>query len=67
LNVISWWASRYEEPIFLVTNLHNAYQDCRYYRRRYRIETFFSDQKSRGVVSLLRAVSISKGEKSAVL
>lgn len=48
LNVIAWWASRYEEPIFLVTNLPNAYQACRYYRRRFRIETFFSDQKSRG-------------------
>lgn len=48
LNVIGWWASQYEEPIFLVTNMPNAYQACRYYRRRYRIETFFSDQKSRG-------------------
>lgn len=48
LNVIGWWASRYQEPIFLVTNLPNAYQACRYYRRRFRIETFFSDQKSRG-------------------
>ena len=48
LNVIGWWASQYEEPIFLATNIHNAYQACRYYRRRYRIETFFSDQKSRG-------------------
>jgi hypothetical protein len=48
LTVISWWGSRYEEPIFLVTNLPNAYQACRYYRRRFRIETFFSDQKSRG-------------------
>jgi len=48
LNVISWWASRYEEPIFLVTNIDNPYDVCRYYRRRFRIETFFSDQKSRG-------------------
>ncbi|MFC1997854.1 IS4 family transposase [Chloroflexota bacterium] len=48
LNLVGWWGSRYEEPIFLVTNLSNAYQACRYYRRRYRIETFFSDQKSRG-------------------
>jgi len=48
LNVIGWWASQYEEPIFLVTNIQNAYQACRYYRRRYSIETFFSDQKSRG-------------------
>jgi len=47
LNAIGWWASRYEEPIFLVTNLDNPYLACRYYRRRFRIETFFSDQKSR--------------------
>lgn len=48
LNVVGWWASRYEEPIFMVTNLDNPYQACRYYRRRFRIEAFFSDQKSRG-------------------
>lgn len=48
LHVISWWGSRYEEPIFLVTNIDNPYEACRYYRRRFRIETFFSDQKSRG-------------------
>jgi hypothetical protein len=48
LNIVGWWASRYEEPIFMVTNLNNPYQACRYYRRRFRIETFFSDQKSRG-------------------
>ena len=48
LNVIGWWGSEYEEPIFLITNLENAYEACRYYRRRFRIETFFSDQKSRG-------------------
>lgn len=48
LNLVGWWGSRYEEPIYLVTNLSNAYQACRYYRCRYRIETFFSDQKSRG-------------------
>ena len=48
LNLIAWWGSRYESPIFLVTNLSNPYQACRYYRRRYQIETFFSDQKSRG-------------------
>jgi len=48
LHAIGWWASRYEEPIFLVTNMDNPYQACRYYRRRFRIETFFSDQKSKG-------------------
>ena len=48
LNAISWWGSDYKEPIFLITNLDDAYQACRTYRRRFRIETFFSDQKSRG-------------------
>jgi len=48
LNLIGWWGSRYKEPIFLVTNLANVYQACRFYRRRFQIETFFSDQKSRG-------------------
>lgn len=48
LNLVGWWASRYDEPIYLLTNLPNAYQACRYYRRRFQIETFFSDQKSRG-------------------
>jgi hypothetical protein len=48
LNLVGWWGSRHEEPIYLVTNLPNAYQACRHYRRRFQIETFFSDQKSRG-------------------
>lgn len=48
LPVISWWGTRYEEPIFLITNIDHPYHACRYYRRRFRIETFFSDQKGRG-------------------
>ena len=48
LNVISWSGSEYEEPIFLITNMKNAYETCHYYRRRFRIETSFSDQKSTG-------------------
>jgi hypothetical protein len=48
LNLIGWWSSCYEEPLYLVTNLSNAYQACKYYRRRFQIETLFSDQKSRG-------------------
>lgn len=48
LNAIGWWDADYKEPIFLITNLEQAYEACRYYRRRFRIETFFSDQKSRG-------------------
>ena len=48
LNLVGWWSSRYDGPLYLVTSLDNGYQACRYYRRRFQIETFFSDQKSRG-------------------
>ena len=48
LNLVGWWSSRYDEPLYLLTSLPNGYQACKYYRRRFQIETFFSDQKSRG-------------------
>lgn len=48
LNLVIWWGSKYDNPIFLVTNLPNASLAAWFYRRRFRIETFFSDQKSRG-------------------
>ena len=46
--VIIWWDQHYAEPIYLVTNLDLVAEACHWYRRRMRIETFFSDQKSRG-------------------
>jgi len=48
LNLVAWWGTDYQEPIFLVTNLPNGSRACWFYKRRFRIETFFSDQKSRG-------------------
>jgi len=48
VNLIGWWGSRYEKPIYLITNIANPYQACKFYKRRFQIETFFSDQKSRG-------------------
>ena len=42
------WAKGYQEPLSLVSNLATAEEACRYYQKRFRIETFFSDQKSRG-------------------
>jgi hypothetical protein len=47
-NLVVWWGEEYEDPIYLVTNLPNGSYACWYYRKRFRIETFFSDQKSRG-------------------
>ena len=45
---VAWWKVGYEEPIYLVTNMELAEEACHWYAKRYRIETFFSDQKSRG-------------------
>lgn len=45
---LTWWRNDCKEPIHLVTNMDSAEDACAYYRRRFKIETFFSDQKSRG-------------------
>jgi len=42
------WAKGYQEPLYLVSNLATAEEACRFYQKRFCIETFFSDQKSRG-------------------
>jgi len=46
--VIAWWEAKYDAPIYLVSNLHSVPAACAWYRKRAHIETFFSDQKSRG-------------------
>jgi len=42
------WATGYTEPLYVVSNMDTAEAACRWYARRFRIATFFSDQKSRG-------------------
>jgi Transposase DDE domain len=42
------WAKGYKDPLYLVTNMASADEACRLYGKRFRIETFFADQKSRG-------------------
>jgi hypothetical protein len=46
--VLCCWAKGYQEPLYLVSNMLTAEEACRWYEKRFRIETFFSDQKSRG-------------------
>lgn len=46
--VIVWWCKGYDKPIYLVSNMGCVREACHWYRRRFCIETFFSDQKSRG-------------------
>jgi Transposase DDE domain len=48
VHVIVWWAKDNKKPLFLVTNMELAQEACFWYKKRFRIETFFSDQKSRG-------------------
>jgi len=47
-NLVIWWGADYQDPIFLISSLPNASLSARFYKRRFSIETFFSDQKSRG-------------------
>ena len=48
VHAIAWWREGDKEPIYLITSMELAGEACYWYTRRFRIETFFSDQKSRG-------------------
>src|SRR5262249_7291474 len=45
---LSCWAKGDQEPLSVVSNMATAEEACRYDQKRFRLETFFSDQKSRG-------------------
>ncbi len=48
VSILAIWEAAYEEPIYLVTNMLDLDAALAAYRKRAQIETFFSDQKSRG-------------------
>jgi len=48
LLAVAVWEKGYEHPLYLVSNLSEPYQVAAYYKRRFRIECFFSDSKTRG-------------------
>jgi hypothetical protein len=48
VTVIARWQQNYADPIFLVTNFELADEAIYWYKKRFQIETFFSDEKSRG-------------------
>ena len=48
LLAIACWHPDYSEPLYLVSNFDLLEEACYYYAKRFHIETFFSDQKSRG-------------------
>jgi hypothetical protein len=48
VSILAIWEAAYAEPIYLVTNMVDLDAALALYRKRAHIETFFSDQKSRG-------------------
>ena len=46
--VLVWWQPDYQDPLYLVSNFDLGEEAIYWYRQRFKIETFFSDQKSRG-------------------
>jgi len=47
-NLLIWHGKGFKEPLFLVTNLDYPEQIQQLYKKRFKIEPFFRDQKSKG-------------------
>ncbi len=48
VSILAIWEATYDAPLYLVTNMADLAAALAAYRKRAQIETFFSDQKSRG-------------------
>jgi len=48
ITLLTVWDAAYDAPLYLVTNMDDGAAASDLYRQRAHIETFFSDQKSRG-------------------
>lgn len=48
VRAVVYWGKEYQEPIYLVTNFPTGGEAFNWYRKRFRIETLFSDFKGRG-------------------
>ena len=49
VTAVAWWdKSVYKKPLYLISNHHYFIEICDFYAKRFKIETFFSDSKSRG-------------------
>ena len=46
--VLAFWQPDEKQPLYLVSNFEVGDEAIHWYRKRFHIETFFSDQKSRG-------------------
>lgn len=48
VQVVGWWEDPHRKPIYLVSSLEDMDEICSAYGKRFKLETLFSDQKSRG-------------------
>ena len=48
VSILALWEEAYKQPIYLLTSLNDLDQAVKLYKKPAHIETFFSDQKSRG-------------------
>lgn len=48
VTAVVYWGKKYKDPIYLVTNFPTGGEAFNWYRKRFRIETLFSDLKGRG-------------------
>jgi hypothetical protein len=48
ISILALWEEQFDEPLYLVTNMADLEAAVQMYKKRAHIETFFSDQKSRG-------------------
>ena len=48
VNITVWHQGRHQKAIYLLSNLDYSPRVTQLYKKRFKIETFFSDQKSRG-------------------
>jgi hypothetical protein len=46
--LVTYWGKEYKEPIYLVTNVETPEEAQFWYKKRFKIETLFSDLKGRG-------------------
>lgn len=47
-HLVSWHLASHPSGLYLLTSFENGYEAVSYYRLRFKIETFFKDQKSNG-------------------
>jgi len=48
VNLLVWHSKKYKDALYLLSNMDFAQQICGYYKKRFTIETLFSDQKTKG-------------------